>query len=77
MVIEVNNNNYIIDDEIWSLHELIHPIRPKDVLLSNIKLTLEDSQINSQNIEQIIKDEYDMLSNINQVIDNARDMYDK
>lgn len=76
MKIIINDSEYVIKDDIWEKHILMHPIRSKEALISNIKIVFDNRKFSSKDIENLIMNEYSLQMNMADIITNAREIYD-
>lgn len=74
MKLIIHNKIYNISDLIWEKHLAIHPVRPKDALLNNIDVVL-DNTFSEADIEKLIIDEFNVHSNFGNIVAEARNMY--
>ena len=75
MVFRINSFKYFIADDIWNKHLQMHYIRPKEALISNLKMNFYNEKYTNKDIENMINNEYKIYSNISDIIDRAKEKY--
>ena len=73
----IQSKKYTIKNDIWEKHVLMHPVRPKEALMSNIKVVFYKKEYTSTDIEQMILDEYSVHNNITNILIKAREKYNE
>lgn len=75
MMFYMDSSKYFIADDIWNKHLQMHYIRPKEALISNLKMNFYNERYTNKDIENMINNEYKIYSDISDIIDRAKEKY--
>lgn len=75
MMFYMDSSKYFIADDIWNKHLQMHYIRPKEALISNLKMNFYNERYTNNDIENMINNEYKIYSDISDIIDRAKEKY--